>query len=101
MKDETESEDKPEAVPIALDKAALREALAQYQAWNEADFVHRVRTAGQKTPAEKWREYRDLYAFARRIKSELSPLAQFMATKEWEAYYEQLRRFELRRQARG
>ena len=101
MTNEAGSEDKLEAAPTTLDKAAIREALAQYQAWNEADFVHRVRTAGQKTTAEKWREYRELYAFARRMKSELSPLAQVMAAQEWEGYYEQLRRFEARRQSRG
>jgi hypothetical protein len=100
MKDETESEDKPEAVPIALDKAALREALAQYQAWNEADFVHRVRTAGTDTLAERWRQYRDLVSFCLKLNPEASPAEQQWTIDEWEAYYASLRRFERERAKR-
>ncbi len=86
---------------MALDKAIWQEALAQYRAWNEAEFEERVRNAGKKSPAEKWREYRSMFALARRLKPELSPGGQARAAQEWEFYYEQIQRFEARRQARG
>ena len=86
---------------MTLDKKALREALAQYRAWNEANFVERVRNAGKKTLAEKWQEYVSLYELARSIKPELSPGAQVMAAREWEDYYERMQRFEAQRQPHG
>ncbi len=86
---------------MALDKAVLKEALAQYRAWNEAEFVDQVRNAGRKTPEEKWREYQALFAFGRRIKTEVSPAAQRQAAREWECYFERVRRFEAWRRSRG
>lgn len=83
------------------DPTTLREALAHYRAWNEADFVHRVLSAGTKTQSEKWEEYRAMFAFARATKPELSPLSQIMANQEWVDYYEQLERFEAQRQLHG
>ncbi len=86
---------------MTLDKAIWQEALAQYRAWNEAEFEERVRSAGKKSPAEKWREYRAMFALARRLKPELGPGGQALAALEWETYYEQLQRFEARRRACG
>lgn len=90
-----------ERTPLAPNPKLLREALAQYRAWNEAEFVEWVRNAGKKTPAEKWREYKSLFALGRRLKPKQSPGVQVMAALEWEVYYEQMRRFEARRQAHG
>ena len=100
MTNEAGSEDKSEAAPTTLDKAAIREALAQYQAWNEADFVHRVRTAGKDTLAERWRQYRDLVSFCLKLNPEASPMEQQWTINEWEAYYTSLRRFEQERAKR-
>ena len=100
MKDGAKSEDKPEAVPIALDETALREALAQYQARNEADFVHRVRTAGKENLSERWRQGQDLVSFCLKLNPEASPAEQQWTRAEWEAYYASLRRFEQERAKR-
>jgi hypothetical protein len=86
---------------ISPDPAVLREALAEYRAWNEAVFVDKVRNAGKKSHAEKWREYRSLYSFARKTKPELSPLGQVMAAQEWTYYYEQVQRFADRSRSGG
>ena len=86
---------------MKLDRAAWDEALAHYRAWNEAEFVDRVRNAGQRTPADKWQEYRSLFAFTRRIKPQCSPGEQQLTAWEWAAYYERMHRFETRRQSRG
>ena len=100
MKDPEESEDTPGTVPIALDKTALREAQAQYRAWNEADCVHRVRPAGKETLAERWRQYRDVVSFCLKLNPEASPGEQQWTIAEWEAYYASLRRFEQERAKR-
>jgi hypothetical protein len=101
MKVDERAENHESASLTPLDPVAVREALAHYRAWNEAEFVDRVRNAGKKTPAEKWREYQDLFAFARSIKPELSPGAQVLAAQEWVDYYEKLKRFEARRGSHG
>ncbi|MDZ7260956.1 MAG: hypothetical protein ONB05_02395 [candidate division KSB1 bacterium] len=86
---------------MSLDKTVLREALAHYRAWNEAKFVEAVLTAGQKTPAEKWQEYQDLFAFGRLLKPEPSLWEQKWRAEEWATYYERIRRFEEWRRQRG
>lgn len=86
---------------MSLDKTIWREAIAQYRAWNEAKFVEQVLTAGQKTPAQKWREYQDLFAFGRWIKPEPSLWEQKQIANAWARYYECLWQFEQWRQQRG
>ncbi len=79
---------------VSLEKLSLREARELYRAWNEDDLVHRVLTAGQKTPAEKWREYQELMRLCWKLKPEPSLWEQQRSLEEWEAYYEKIRRFE-------
>ena len=43
---------------VTDEKTLLREALAHYRAWNEAEFADRVRHAGERTLEEKWRIFR-------------------------------------------
>ena len=86
---------------MALDKAVLKEALAQYRAWNEAEFVDQVRSAGMKTPEEKWQEYQALSAFGLLIKAESSPAAQRQSAREWKSYLDRIQRFEARRRSGG
>lgn len=85
-----------EKSPLAPNPKLLREALAQYRAWNEAEFVEQVRNAGKKTPAEKWQEYQE--AFARLPKP--SPEEQRRKMEEIKAYYASMRRFEAERAKR-
>jgi hypothetical protein len=86
---------------MSLDKTIWREAMAQYRAWNEAKFVEQVLTAGQKTPAEKWREYQELMSLCWRLKLKLSRWEQQRIAEEWEAYYAAIQQFEARRRACG
>jgi hypothetical protein len=86
---------------MALNKTLWQEALAHYRVRNEAEFVDRVWNAGKKTPEEKWQEYRSLFAFNQRIKPNHSPGEQRLSALEWEAYYEQIQRFEAWRRSRG
>jgi hypothetical protein len=87
--------------PISLDKLSPREARELYRAWNEDDLVHRVLTAGQKTPAEKWQEYLALHSFGRVLKPEPSRAEQQAHAEMWERYYDRIRRFEEWRRQRG
>ena len=86
---------------MSLDRTIWREALAQYRAWNEAKFVEQVLSAGQKTPAERWREYQELMSLCWKLKPEPSLWEQQRTAEEWEAYYASIRRFEEWRQGRG
>jgi hypothetical protein len=83
------------------DKALLREALAHYRAWNEAEFADRVRRAGEQTLAEKWRAFLDLMTFCWRASPKASEWEQRRTVEEWKAYYAKMRRFEERRRERG
>jgi len=86
---------------MSLDKAVWREAMAHYRAWNEAKFLEQLLTAGQKTPAEKWREYQDLMSLCWKLKPELSLWEQQRVTEEWRAYYTSILRFEEWRRGRA
>lgn len=86
---------------MPIDRKALRETLAQYRAWNEDKFLRQVLQDRQKTPAEKWREYQDMYDFVARIKPEPSVWEQESAMEEWATYFERIRRFEEWRRRRG
>lgn len=84
-----------------LDKTIWREALAHYRAWNECEFVEQVLSAGQKTPGQKWREYRNLYVFGRRIKADPSEWEENQTAEVWAEYYERIMNFERWRRLRG
>ncbi len=86
---------------MTLDKAIWQEALAYYRAWNEAEFLDRVRNAGKKTDAEKWREYKDLFAFGQRFRPTPSARALAKSAQEWAAYYEKIQLFEAQRKRHG
>ncbi|MBN1975802.1 MAG: hypothetical protein JW918_00240 [Anaerolineae bacterium] len=82
------------------DKELLREALAHYRAWNEAEFADRVRHAGERTLEEKWRIFLDLFAFGKRIRPTPSEYAQRQEVETLQVYYDRLRRFEEKRLSR-
>lgn len=83
------------------DKATLREALAHYRAWNEAEFADRVRRAGERTLADKWRIFLDLFAFGKQLRPTPSGHAQRQEAKALRTYYDRLRVFEEKRQHRA
>ena len=86
---------------MGLDKKIWQEAIAHYEAWNEAKLRHEVLNAGKKTPQQKWEEYKGLFAFARRIKPVPSEREQRKHVEEWDGYHQSILRFEEWRQRRG
>ena len=81
-----------------IDKDLYRKAYEQYEQWNEADFVHRVRNAGKLSPEEAWGQYIALVEFLWRRCPEQSLRQQKQTMAEWEHYYTQIQRFEAWRQ---
>ena len=79
----------------------LKETLACYQAWNDAEFHERLRHAGEKTLEQKWREYLDLMEFGMQIKPSPSVHEQRQKVEMLNHYYEQIQLFEARRKERG
>jgi hypothetical protein len=86
-----------ECITMTLDKNILREALAHYQAWNEAKFTDRVRRAGQKSQEQKWREYLALMEFGLQIRPQPSKSQQRRKVEVLERYYRLIQQFEKRR----
>ena len=86
---------------MSLNKTIWQEALTQYKAWNEAKFVHKVLTAGQKSPAEKWQEFLDMFSFGRKIKPQPSLWEQKRKAEELATYYKRIQQFEEWRKKRG
>jgi hypothetical protein len=86
---------------MALDKNLLREALAHYRAWNEAEFADRLRQVGQKSQAQKWREYLALMEFGFQIRSQPTESEQRRKVETLQRYYSLIRRFEEKRQQGG
>ena len=86
---------------MTLDKKIWQKAIAQYKAWNDAVFMSQVLERRQKTPAEKWRAFLDLYEFGRRIKPQPGLWDQEQTVRDWERYYSSIHRFEEWRRKRG
>jgi hypothetical protein len=82
---------------MTLDKNVLRETLAHYRAWNEAEFVDRVRRAGQKSHKQRWREYLVLMEFGLQVRPVPSKNQQRRKVEALERYYRLIQQFEKRR----
>ena len=86
---------------MTLDKKTWQQAMRHYQEWNEAKLLEEIRAAGQTTPADKWKQYLQLYALGRSIKAEPSIWEQQQIAEEWEEYYRSIRTFEEWRKRHG
>jgi len=84
-----------------IDKTAWQATLAQYRAWNEAEWREKVRNAGKKSPSQKWREFLDLMEFGMQIKPHPSEHEQRQKITMFNQYYERIQRFEAWRQQHG
>ena len=84
-----------------IDKTAWQATLAQYRAWNDAVWQEKVRNAGQKSPAQKWREFLDLMEFGMQIKPRPSAHEQRQKIAMLNRYYERIQRFETWREQHG
>jgi hypothetical protein len=85
---------------MSLNKQVWQQALKHYREWNDSKFVHHVRSS-KRAQAEKWQEYKDLYAFGRLLKPEPSEWEQQVIAREWEDYLNSIQRFEEWRRAHG
>ena len=79
----------------------LKETLACYQAWNDAEYHECLRHAVEKTLEQKWREYLDLMEFGLQTKPSPSLHEQKQKVETLNHYYEQIQLFEARRKERG
>jgi len=86
---------------MTLDKKTWQQAMHHYQEWNEAKLLEEISAAGQTTPADKWKQYLQLYALGRSIKAEPSIWEQQQIAEEWEAYYSAIRTLEEWRKRHG
>jgi hypothetical protein len=84
-----------------IDKTAWQATLAQYRAWNDAEWCERVRNAGKKSPAQKWHEFLDLMEFGMQIKPQPSKHEQRQKMEMWNQYYQRIQRFEAWRKRHG
>lgn len=84
-----------------IDKAAWKETLAHYRAWNEAEFLERIQNAGKKTPAQKWWEFLAIMEFGLMIKSQPSEHEHRQKIEMLNQYYERIKYFEKRRSQVG
>jgi len=86
---------------MPTDKQTLREALAQYRAWNEADLMERLQNAGKRSPAKRWHDHQELVSFCWTVEPQASAREQQLRIEEWDAYYTSLRRFEMEQARRA
>lgn len=74
-----------------LEKIAVREMLAQYKSWNNAEQEARDEDAMRQTPEENLRDFVGLCDFCSGFQTEPMPVEP---REEWIAYYERVARFE-------
>jgi len=84
-----------------LDKELYRQAHAWYSQWNQAELEDDLRTAGNLSPQQTWRQYVDLWEFCMKLSPSLSALQEKQRGSELDQYYANIRRFESWRRARG
>ncbi len=84
-----------------LDKTLYRQAYEQYQRWNEAEEMERIRRAGRISPQEAWRQYVELVEFCWKLCPQQSEAQRREKLAALERYYESVRRLEEWRRARG
>ena len=82
-----------------LDKIAVREMLAQYKSWNDAEQLARIEDARRRTPEEGLRTVVEMMEFCLSFRSPEAPSQE--PRPELLAYYENIERFEAWRRAHG
>ena len=86
---------------MTIDAKLYREALEAYRQWNEAGLIARAREAPGRDAQASWREFNDLWAFARLTGAKQSSLQRRQKLEAIDLYYERAKKLEAWRQARG
>lgn len=83
------------------DKAIWQTTISHYRTWNEAELRARIRAAGKKTPLQKWQEFLAIMDFGLKLKPKPSRHEQRQKVEMLNHYYEQILKFEARKNAHG
>ena len=86
---------------MTIDAKLYREALEAYRQWNEAELIARAREAPGRDAQAGWREFNDLWAFARLTGAKQSSLQRRQKLEAIDRYYERVKKLEAWRQSRG
>ena len=86
---------------MMIDAKLNREALEAYRQWNEAELIARAREAPDRDAQAGWREFNDLWAFARLVGAKQSLLQRRQKLEAIDLYYERVKMLETWRQTRG
>lgn len=86
---------------MMIDAKAYREALEAYRQWNEAELIARAREAPDRDARTGWKEFNDLWAFARLTGVKQSSLQRRQKLEAIDRYYERVKKLEAWRQSRG
>ncbi len=77
-----------------LDKKLYRQVYNQYQQWNEAEFVDRVKNAGKLSPAETFQRYVSLVEFCWKLCPQQSESQRKQKLVSIERYYDRVKKLE-------
>ena len=86
---------------MTIDAELYRKALEEYRQWNEAELSARAREAPGRDAQAGWREFNDLWAFARLMGAKQSLLQRQQKLEALDLYYLRVKMLETWRQARG
>ena len=86
---------------MTIDAKLYREALEAYRQWNEAELIARAREAPGRDAQTGWKEFNDLWVFARLTGAKQSLLQRRQKLEAIDLYYERVKKLEAWRQARG
>ena len=86
---------------MMIDANLYREALEAYRQWNEAELIARAREAPDRDAQSGWKEFNDLWAFARLTGAKQSSLQRRQKLEAIDRYYERVEKLEAWRQSRG
>ena len=82
-----------------LDKTVVREMLAQYKSWNDAEQIARIEDARRRTPEESLRLTLELSDLCRELAG--PDALRVQPRPELDDYYEKILRFESARSAKN
>jgi hypothetical protein len=86
---------------MALDKELYQRVYELHRQWHEADLKERLRKDKKRSPGEGWRQYIELWKFARNADLKPNQHQSLKRMIDWEEYYSRVRQLEAWRRERG